>query len=368
MIRHAPVRPGARLRRPGNHRNDGSGRRHHRDRHCPDRGRSCRRRERSRVSEWSTLVNPGFPIPPEIQALTGITNAMVRDAPPLPASPTRLPPERRVRCSSRTTPVSTTAFSSTRSRGCSGRFSARVLCTVRLSRRLYPPRAAAQSRQRHRAARARGRRPAPCARRRARPVDIHPGALPRPPSGGDRGRGKACPENAEPAARNSRRTRSTRCRKRRASIASTASMRCRSTSARARNLRERVGAHFSADYRSRDRSAPVDRNPADRVRGNCGRNRRAAARSRARQVAAARTQPRAAHKGESGVLALPGAPGPPTFILAAASNRRSSPASSGRSHRSVTRGRRCARSRPNTSFAGKRWGSKGDWGRASPGR
>ena len=33
------------------------------------------------VSEWSTLVNPGVPIPPAIQALTGITDAMVRDAP-----------------------------------------------------------------------------------------------------------------------------------------------------------------------------------------------------------------------------------------------------------------------------------------------
>jgi DNA polymerase-3 subunit epsilon len=35
-----------------------------------------------RITEWSTLVNPGMPIPPEIQALTGITNGMVRDAPP----------------------------------------------------------------------------------------------------------------------------------------------------------------------------------------------------------------------------------------------------------------------------------------------
>jgi DNA polymerase-3 subunit epsilon len=34
-----------------------------------------------RVSEWSSLVNPGVPIPAEIQWLTGITNAMVRDAP-----------------------------------------------------------------------------------------------------------------------------------------------------------------------------------------------------------------------------------------------------------------------------------------------
>lgn len=34
-----------------------------------------------RVTEWSSLVNPGVPIPPEIQWLTGITNEMVRDAP-----------------------------------------------------------------------------------------------------------------------------------------------------------------------------------------------------------------------------------------------------------------------------------------------
>ncbi len=34
-----------------------------------------------RVTEWSSLVNPGVPIPSEIQWLTGITNEMVRDAP-----------------------------------------------------------------------------------------------------------------------------------------------------------------------------------------------------------------------------------------------------------------------------------------------
>ena len=33
------------------------------------------------VARWSTLVNPGVSIPPFIQSLTGITNAMVEDAP-----------------------------------------------------------------------------------------------------------------------------------------------------------------------------------------------------------------------------------------------------------------------------------------------
>ncbi len=35
--------------------------------------------------EWSTLVNPNRPIPPEISHLTGITNDMVRNAPPVRA-------------------------------------------------------------------------------------------------------------------------------------------------------------------------------------------------------------------------------------------------------------------------------------------
>ena len=33
------------------------------------------------VSQWSTLVNPGVPVPSEIQALTGITQQMLAEAP-----------------------------------------------------------------------------------------------------------------------------------------------------------------------------------------------------------------------------------------------------------------------------------------------
>ncbi len=39
--------------------------------------------EGTRVTHWSTLVNPGRPIPPFIERLTGISDRMVAQAPPL---------------------------------------------------------------------------------------------------------------------------------------------------------------------------------------------------------------------------------------------------------------------------------------------
>src|SRR5262245_50913797 len=91
-----------------------------------------------RVSEWSTLVNPGVPIPPAIEALTGITNAMVRDAPPF----ARVADE----VATRTAGALFVAHNARFDYGflkhafarLQRRFSARVLCTVRLSRRLFP--------------------------------------------------------------------------------------------------------------------------------------------------------------------------------------------------------------------------------------
>jgi len=91
-----------------------------------------------RVSEWSSLVDPGVPIPPVIQSLTGITDAMVRGAPTF-ASLARDVAERLDGC----------LFVAHNARFDFGflkhafarlglPFSPRVLCTVRLSRRLDP--------------------------------------------------------------------------------------------------------------------------------------------------------------------------------------------------------------------------------------
>src|SRR6185369_10888553 len=91
-----------------------------------------------RVSEWSALVNPGIPIPPEIHALTGITNAMVRNAPSFSQVADKV--------AAMTADALFVAHNARFDYGflkhafarLQRRFSARVLCTVRLSRRLYP--------------------------------------------------------------------------------------------------------------------------------------------------------------------------------------------------------------------------------------
>ncbi len=98
------------------------------------------------VEEWSSLVNPGCPIPSYIEGFTGITNEMVAAAPsfadiaaevrerllPSPAAPPR-------------TPVFVAhnarfdySFLRTEFRRLDMPFSAAVLCTVKLSRRLFP--------------------------------------------------------------------------------------------------------------------------------------------------------------------------------------------------------------------------------------
>jgi len=91
-----------------------------------------------RVHEWSSLVDPEVPIPPVIQALTGITDAMVAGAPSFAALASEIE-ERIADC----------VFIAHNARFDHGflkhafarlgrPFNARPLCTVRLSRRLYP--------------------------------------------------------------------------------------------------------------------------------------------------------------------------------------------------------------------------------------
>lgn len=90
------------------------------------------------ASEWSTLVNPETPIPPAIQALTGITNDMVASAPRFGVLATEL----HERLAGRVLVAHNARFDYGFLRQAFERagirFSSRTLCTVKLSRRLYP--------------------------------------------------------------------------------------------------------------------------------------------------------------------------------------------------------------------------------------
>jgi len=88
--------------------------------------------------EWSTLVDPETAIPPAIQALTGITNDMVAGAPTFAA----LARELHERLAGRVVVAHNARFDYGFLRQAFERagirYAARTLCTVKLSRRLYP--------------------------------------------------------------------------------------------------------------------------------------------------------------------------------------------------------------------------------------
>ncbi len=90
------------------------------------------------VNEWSTLVNPGTTIPAAIQALTGITNEMIADAPAFED----LAAEIYQRLDGRVFVAHNARFDYGFLRHeferAGLRFQAKTLCTVKLSRRLYP--------------------------------------------------------------------------------------------------------------------------------------------------------------------------------------------------------------------------------------
>ena len=90
------------------------------------------------VSQWSTLVNPGVPVPSEIQALTGITQQMLAEAPRF----ADLAKDLHERLAGRVFVAHNARFDYgflRREFDRAGiRFHARAVCSVRLSRRLYP--------------------------------------------------------------------------------------------------------------------------------------------------------------------------------------------------------------------------------------
>ena len=90
------------------------------------------------VSQWSTLVNPGVPLPSEIQALTGITHQMLATAPRF----ADLAQDLHERLAGRVFVAHNARFDYgflRREFDRAGiRFHARAVCSVRLSRRLYP--------------------------------------------------------------------------------------------------------------------------------------------------------------------------------------------------------------------------------------
>jgi DNA polymerase-3 subunit epsilon len=92
----------------------------------------------SDVSEWSTLVNPERSIPAGVQALTGITNAMVAHAPTFRA----IADEVAARLAGSIMVAHNARFDYGFLKHEFARlgraFTAKVLCTVKLSRRLYP--------------------------------------------------------------------------------------------------------------------------------------------------------------------------------------------------------------------------------------
>lgn len=90
------------------------------------------------VREWSTLVNPQMPISPFIEALTGISNAMVADAPAF----AEIAGELKSRLAGRMLVAHNAHFDYGFLRAEFARIDAEytteLICTVKLSRKLFP--------------------------------------------------------------------------------------------------------------------------------------------------------------------------------------------------------------------------------------
>jgi DNA polymerase III subunit epsilon len=90
------------------------------------------------VSRWQTLVNPETPIPPFIQRLTGITNEMVKDAPTFAEVAGELATYLDGAVMAAHNARFDLGFLKSEYRRIGQTLKQKVLCTVKLSRQLYP--------------------------------------------------------------------------------------------------------------------------------------------------------------------------------------------------------------------------------------
>ncbi|MDQ9171967.1 exonuclease domain-containing protein [Oxalobacteraceae bacterium R-40] len=90
------------------------------------------------VREWSSLVNPQMSIPPFIQSLTGISDAMVRDAPTFEELAASIQARLADRIFIAHNARFDHGFLKNEFKRTGHDFHPSVLCTVRLSRKLYP--------------------------------------------------------------------------------------------------------------------------------------------------------------------------------------------------------------------------------------
>ena len=90
------------------------------------------------VREWQQLVNPGMPIPPFIEQLTGISNAMVADAPPFEAVAGEVLERLAGRLFIAHNARFDYGFLKNEFKRLGITFRAPVVCTVKLSRALFP--------------------------------------------------------------------------------------------------------------------------------------------------------------------------------------------------------------------------------------
>nr|WP_294865388.1 exonuclease domain-containing protein [uncultured Pseudogulbenkiania sp.] len=91
-----------------------------------------------RIERYETLVNPGQPIPPFIENMTGISDAMVAEAPPFAALVETLLEKLQGRLLLAHNARFDYGFLKNEFKRAGHVFQSEVLCTVKLSRRLYP--------------------------------------------------------------------------------------------------------------------------------------------------------------------------------------------------------------------------------------